>query len=249
MKKIQNVYDDKNFFSAYKEMRDSKLNANELIEIPIMKEMLPDLKDKKILDLGCGDGCMSRFFVEKGAKQVVGVDISQNMINEAMKYEHKNIKYFVLPMEELDKLKGKYDIVCSSLAFHYVEDFEKLMKDISNKLKNNGYLVFSQEHPVATAYIVPKDGTKHIDIDGKRYYLVSDYNNNGKRVLDWNKKGVVKYHRNFETIISDLINAGFSIQQLREARPSKEAIKLVPKYVYQNDRPYFLFIKAKKNKR
>ena len=246
MKRIQNIYDNKDFFSAYKEMRDGKINANELIELPTIKSMLPDLSNKRILDLGCGDGCMSRFFVEKGAREVVAVDISQNMINEAKKHECKNIKYYVLPMEDLDKIKGKFDIVYSSLAFHYVEDFEKLINDISNKLKINGYLVFSQEHPVATAYIQPKDGTKHIDIDGKRYYLISDYNNIGERAIDWNIKGVIKYHRNFETIINALVRANLFVTELKETKPSQEAIKLVPKYIYQNDRPYFLFIKARK---
>ena len=113
-------------------------------------------------------------------------------------------------------------------------------------MKINGYLIFSQEHPVATAYIQPKDGTKHIDIDGKRYYLISDYNNIGERAIDWNIKGVIKYHRNFETIINALVRANLFVTELKEAKPSKEAIKLVPKYIYQNDRPYFLFIKARK---
>lgn len=247
MKEIQNVYDQKEFFNAYKEMRDLKINANELIEIPTIKKMLPDLKDKKILDLGCGDGCMSRYFVEQGTKSVIGIDVSTNMINEAKKHNCQNIEYFVMPMEEISSLKGKFDIVYSSLAFHYIEDFSKLIYDISNKLKKNGYLVFSQEHPIATCIKMPKDGTKHIDIDGKRYYLVSDYNSDGERKIDWNIDGVIKYHRSISTLFNTIIQNNFVIEEVQEAKPSKEAIKLVPKYQYQNDRPYFIFIRAKKS--
>ena len=248
MDKVQNIYDDETFYNLYKEMRDSKINANELIEIPTIKSMLPNLKGKKILDLGCGEGQMARFFIEQGAKKVVGVDISQNMLNEAKKNQSKSLEFKLLPMEELSLIDEKFDIVFSSLAFHYVEDFGKLMRDISCKLKKNGYLIFSQEHPLVTCAIKTKDNTKYIQKDNKRYYLTSDYNNVGKRLIDWNVEGVVKYHRNFETIFKALKESNMNIEELLEAKASKEAIEIVEKYKYLNDRPYFLFIKAKKIK-
>ena len=48
MDKPQNIYDNSVFYNEYKEMRETKVNANELIEIPIIKTMLPELKGKKI---------------------------------------------------------------------------------------------------------------------------------------------------------------------------------------------------------
>lgn len=50
----QNIYDDEIFFEGYKKIRDNKINANNLFEIPTLFSMLPDLKNKRILDLGCG---------------------------------------------------------------------------------------------------------------------------------------------------------------------------------------------------
>ena len=52
----QNIYDDEIFFEGYKKIRDNKINANNLFEIPTLFSMLPDLKNKRILDLGCGFG-------------------------------------------------------------------------------------------------------------------------------------------------------------------------------------------------
>ena len=83
MKKAQNIYDNEKFYSEYRTMRETSLNANELIEIPTMKKMLPQIKGKRILDLGCGNGNMSAYFIENGAQEVVAIDISVNMINEA----------------------------------------------------------------------------------------------------------------------------------------------------------------------
>lgn len=246
--KIQNVYDNQDFFKEYKSMRDRKINANELIEIPIMKTMLPNLKGKDILDLGCGEGEMSQYFADCGANSVHGLDISENMIKEAEKQnKHKNVRFEKMAMEEIGQIKEKFDVVFSSLAFHYIEDFEKLMQDISCLLKDDGILLFSQEHPLVLASILPEGMPKYIDVEGKRVFNLCDYNINGERKFNWNIEGVVKFHRNFSTIINSIINAGMRIEEIQESYASEEAIKIVAKYKYQKDRPYFIFVKAMKN--
>lgn len=247
MEKSQNIYDDITFYSEYNKMREANLNANELIEIPTMKTLLPSLKNKKVLDLGCGNGSMSKYFVEQGAKYVLALDISKNMINLAKeKNSDEKIAYKVLGMEDIDTIKEKFDIVFSSLAFHYIEDFDKLIKNINNLLNNHGVLLFSQEHPMVTAPILDLDIKNRIEINNKRYYLISDYNSNGKRNVFWNNRSVIKYHRTFDFIINTLIKNNFNIVQIKESVASKEVIQQVDKYKYQNDRPYFLFVKAKK---
>ncbi len=248
MTDIQNVYDNQEFYKEYKKMRDGKINANELIEIPIIKTMLPNLEGKEILDLGCGAGAMSMFFAEKGAKSVLGLDISANMIKEAEEENaFKNVSFKIMAMEDIAQIDKKFDIVFSSLTFHYIEDFDKLMRDISGLLKKDGILLFSQEHPFATASILDKETPKYIEKNGKRIFHLSDYNVLGERKYLWNIEGVVKYHRNFTTLIKGIIKADMNILDLQESYASEEAIKLVPKYIYQKDRSYFLFIKAKKN--
>ncbi|MGN1212434.1 MAG: class I SAM-dependent methyltransferase [Christensenellales bacterium] len=245
MEREKNIYDNKAFYQSYIEMRKTKLNANELIEIPTIKKMLPDLNGKTVLDIGCGYGEMSKYFIKKGAKKVVAIDISSNMINLAKKINsHKDIEYLVMNMENLSQLQQKFDFVFSSLAFHYIKDFDKLIADISNILNKGGELLYSQEHPISTALTNDK---KYIEIDGKRFYLVSDYNNEGKRKLTWSKHGGIKYHRSLKTIINTLIKHNLQITQIDESNAIKKAVKKVPKYIYQKDRPYFLFIKAQKS--
>ena len=57
---------------------------------------------------------------------------------------------------------------------------------------------------------------------------------------------MIKYHRKFSIIINDLLDAHFKIIKIEESKPNKEAIELVDKYKHQQDRPYFLFVKAEK---
>ena len=46
----QNIYDNEIFFEGYKKIRDNKINANNLFEIPALFSMLPDIKNKSASD-------------------------------------------------------------------------------------------------------------------------------------------------------------------------------------------------------
>ena len=76
--KEQNIYDNNEFFENYQKLRQNKgLTANDLIETPQLFELIGDVKDKEILDLGCGAGNNDRKLIEKGAKSVLGIDLSK----------------------------------------------------------------------------------------------------------------------------------------------------------------------------
>lgn len=247
----QNIYDNKFFSEEYDKMRNENkgTSANDAIEIPIFRSLLPNLKDKSVLDLGCGYGENDLYLKNKGASYVLGTDISNHMIEIANK-ENKadGIDYKVIAMEDISLIDRKFDLVVSSLAFHYVSDFDKLLSDIYNLLNDGGYLVFSQEHPISDC--IDFDGSinsNHINIGNKRYTLVSDYNREGLRIHHWNGCDVNKYYRNFSTIINSLVKHGFVIDKLNECKPNDEMIKKNSKYINQYECPYFLFVKAHKN--
>ena len=76
----QNIFDNAIFFEGYKKLRDNAVNANTLFEIPALLSMLPALAGKQVLDLGCGFGEHCKLFLEQGAEKVVGIDISEKML-------------------------------------------------------------------------------------------------------------------------------------------------------------------------
>lgn len=246
----QNIYDNKEFSEQYDNLRKQKkgTNANDLIEIPNFRNLMPEVNNKSILDLGCGYGENDKYYKQCGASYVLGIDISEHMIEQANKNNKiEGIDYKVMAMEDISKINKKFDIIMSTLAFHYIKDFDKLIKDISFLLNDGGYLVFSQEHPFTTCVVYTENVKKgHTVIDNKYFGLFSDYNRCGKRSKEWFGNEVIKYHRNFEEIINTLIDNGLVVDKILEPKPSEEAIQKNPKYVNQWDRPFFLFVRAKK---
>ena len=76
--------------------------------MPAIYNELPDLKGKKVLDLGCGFGNNCTKAIELGASYVLGTDISKNMIELAEKSNKNNkIKYKVIGMEDISKIDEK----------------------------------------------------------------------------------------------------------------------------------------------
>ncbi|MBR6034178.1 MAG: class I SAM-dependent methyltransferase [Clostridia bacterium] len=188
----QNVYDNDAFFKQYEELREEQKgqNANDLIEIPNFRKLVPDVQNKSILDLGCGYGESDKFYKEKGAKYVLGTDISEKMIekaNEENKIE--GVEFKVIAMEDISSMDKKFDIIISSLAFHYLKDYDKLIKDCYELLNDGGYLVFSQEHPLVTSIKYTEHVPKgHMVVDDKYFGIFSDYNRprrENKRMVWW----------------------------------------------------------------
>lgn len=240
----QNIYDQPDFFAGYQQIRQRQDNANDLIETPALMQLLPDLTDKRLLDLGCGAGDHCQLFIECGAAHVLGVDLSKKMLALAQhQHAHPAIRYQRLAMEDISQLQGPFDVVVSSLAFHYVADYPALVADIYQLLAPGGVLVFSQEHPLVTCHETGERWT--YDKDGqKRYANIAHYSHEGQRQTDWLVDHVIKYHRTFETLINTLLDKGFRLQQIVEPHGSPAVRAQYPRYEDTRHRPDFLVIRA-----
>lgn len=238
----RNIFDNSTFFSEYMKLRSEK-NYNDLLEQPEMAKLLPPLSGKAVLDAGCGYGANCRSFSECGAERVIGIDISKKMLEKARRENSLgNIEYLEKDMADISDLEGPFDLVYSSLAFHYVKDFEKLIQDIHGLLAPRGVLLFSQEHPVVTA---TKDYRGHFDDFG--HYVFGDYQAEGKRYGTWFVKDVESYHRTAATILTTIAKNGFRITDVIEPVPSSMALRERPDLEKDFIRPTFLIVKAFKD--
>ncbi len=226
----------------YAEYVDNKpWNAD--YERPATLSLVGDVKGESILDAGCAAGWYSKKFLEMGAKGVVGLDFSPEMIKRAnyrLKDEVKGRYNFYCHdlNERMDYLQDKtFDKVVSSLTMHYLEDWSTVLNEFNRVLKDGGELIISIHHPFMEYLVFEKE-------DYFRRELTTDiWNMNGKEVE------VKFYTRPLHEVINSITGAGFLIERIFEPMPTlKFKEKNSKGYETLTKRPQFLFIKAIKNR-
>ena len=214
---------------------------NEMLEMPAMLNLLENVKGKKILDLGCGTGIYAKILTKKGAI-VKGFDISPAMIKIA-KIANPNLDLKVgsaykIPFNE------KFDIVLASLVVHYLDDWNKMFKEVTRVLKSGGYFIFSTGNPVY-------ETRERLKIGDKVHHLFGNYFKERKIWNSWKVNDtelkVFAYHKTYETIIKTLLKNNFEIIDYKDAFPLKKAKKYFPWFYKEySKKPFFSIWKVRK---
>jgi SAM-dependent methyltransferase len=240
----QSLYDDPGFFAGYSRLGRSVEGLEGAAEWPTLRALLPAMAGLRVVDLGCGFGWFCRWARSVGAAHVLGVDVSERMLERARATTpDAGIVYLKADLERLSIEAAAFDLAYSSLALHYIAALPALLATVHRALVPGGRLVFSVEHPIFTAPIRPgwslaADGGKTWPLDA---YLVE-----GPRTTDWLKPGVVKQHRTLATYLNLLIAAGFVITDVEEWGPSDAQIAARPSLADERQRPPFLLVAARR---
>ena len=209
------IYDDDGFFSAYSQMTRSENGLRGAGEWEDMKLLLPSISGSRILDLGCGFGWHASYFMQHGAASVKAIDCSERMLERARAINGcSGISYELGDIGKTWIEEEGYDLIFSSLAIHYVEDYPALIRKAYRGLCRGGCLLFSVEHPVFTAegsedWCYGEDG-------GIRHFPVDRYFEEGERTTSFLGFPVLKLHRTLTTYVGGLLEAGFRITGLKE---------------------------------
>ena len=129
-----------------------RLPFREYIEWFSYKKLLGDISQKSVLDLACGEGFYSRRIKRIGAVTVIGVDISEKMIQLAREQEQNHpigIEYILGDVMALGSI-GKFDLVVASYLLNYAQTKEQLLKmflTIAANLKSGGRFVGINNNP------------------------------------------------------------------------------------------------------
>lgn len=240
----ENKYDDPVFFEKYSQMNRSQQGLEGAGEWETLRRMLPDFKGKRVLDLGCGYGWHCVYAMEHGAASVTGIDLSEKMLSVAReKTPYPQVEYKRMPIEDIDFPPDSFDIILSSLAFHYVKDFDRVAKKIHACLTEGGAFVFSAEHPVFTA-----EGSQqwYLDADGNiLHFPVDNYFYEGERKADFLGETVTKYHKTLTTYLHGLLSNGFQLADIMEPQPPAHMMD-IEGMKDEMRRPMMLIVSARK---
>jgi SAM-dependent methyltransferase len=239
----QNIYDDPGFFGGYSSLARSQQGLDAMPEWPALRALLPPLACVRVADLGCGFGWFCRFAREAGAASVLGLDLSERMLDRAramttdtaITYTRADLDALVLP-------EAAFDLAFSALALHYVADLGRLAATIRRALAPGGRFVASLEHPV---FMASRRAGWVTEADGARHWRVDGYQDEGPRVTDWLAPGVVKQHRTLGTTLTTLIRAGLVLEHVDEWGPTAAQVAAMPDLAEERERPMFLLLAAR----
>jgi SAM-dependent methyltransferase len=121
-------------------------------EVPSFLGMVGNVSGKSVLDLACGTGFYSREFKRRGATDVLGVDISVEMIAAAREIEQRDplgVRYEVGDVAELRPLDRRFDIAVGVQCLNYAENIaamERMCRNIHRSLVPGGeFFVLAQK--------------------------------------------------------------------------------------------------------
>lgn len=212
-------------------------DARARYEWPGVRAVLPPLDGTRVLDAACGSGHYSSYVDEQGA-DVVGIDASEEMIEEARRRHGDGIRFEVADLRETLPLESDdVDLVVCQLALDHVEDWDPVLAEFARVLRDGGDLVLSLDHPFTTYFVIeeePADVGNAIDQEAD-YYDVERFEK------EWGDVTMPVYRRSLREVVRPLFESGFALTDLREPLPQVENENLQ----YFADRtPRFLIVRA-----
>lgn len=213
-----------------KRIRSGKNYAHSHLEKPAMYGKILNFKNKTVLCIGCGSGEECAHLMSLGAKKIIGIDLSRELIAIAKK-SYPNIEFLVMDMAKLKFPNSSFDFIYSSLAMHYLKDWRPTLKSIHKILKPKGTFLFSTHHPVYWSADMIKEKSEKSRLLGyskknnrlKKIY--GDYQNSHKINEVWfGSMEVSYYHKPIAEIIHEIMESGFEIKDFTEPKP-KSSLK------------------------
>jgi len=220
---MSTVYDQNVDF--YIDFVDRGLNSDRYLPLlELMTDLIgARLNGARVCDLCCGEGYLGRHLVAHGAREVVGIDASAELIGHARaRANSASLTYHRDDAQALSSLTdGTFDVVASQLAIMDVADHRALFSAVRRVLVPHGVFVFSTLHPCfkARPFHVRDAPENLLDENGepigvviRRYASEGHFKSGGDGV----RGHMGSYHRMLSSYVNELIRAGFVLERMEE---------------------------------
>lgn len=119
---------------------------------PPVFELCGDVAGKDILDLGCGEGYCARELADRGARSILGVELSEQMVRLAEAQESQlgqGLRFRQGDVTALIEADASFDLVAGVFVYNYLtlEQMRASFAEVHRVLRPGGYFVFAVPHP------------------------------------------------------------------------------------------------------
>lgn len=200
---------------------------------PVMLAKVGPCERKEVLDVGCGNGYLSRRLARRGAL-VTAVDSSPAMIKNAKAHDHGGARVRYVRAEAND-LKGvpdsRFDLVFANMSLMDIADAEGAITEASRVLKPKGRFLASICHPcfdtMSNSGWVAEKLTNRPTVVSRK---VRGYRKQFSEQVPWNVGGgrlqyTTGHHRPLGWYARVLNSKGLAITALEEPEPTKEFVE------------------------
>ncbi len=196
---------------------------------PVIFKILRNIKNKRIIEIGCGNGYFSRLLARRKAK-ITAIDLSGKLLEFALAREKANplgIRYLARDAANLRGLRSRsFDVALANMSLMDIADAKRAIKEASRVLKRGGHFVFSITHPAFSDFrqqwvIIQEGGRKYFARATGKYLSPSAE----KHILWSSGVRATQYHRSIETYLEYLRSAGFSVREFKEIPTRKLVTK------------------------
>jgi len=208
-------------------------------EWPAVREALPAVDGRRVLDAGCGTGHYSALLAERGA-EVVGADASSGMLRAARERQEGQQRVVRADLRTgLPFSDGAFDVVVSQLTLDHIEQWEPVVGEFARVLREGGALVLSVDHPFTTYFVIDEE-TPEV---GNAAAETASYLDVERFEKQWAGESMPTYRRPIQGVVGPLFDAGFAVTGLREPEPTVDAEHLE---YFEEHTPRFLVVRALK---
>jgi len=203
-----------------------KPNPLIVIEKDLTLNLIGNVKNQKVLDVGCGTGRYCELLAKRGAK-VVGIDPSQKMLEYAKRKITVDCRFELLcgRIEDMELPSNHFNVVVSALTFGHISQLDRVIMKVSRIIKKEGRLIVSDIHPYWP--ISGHDYAEFFDEKGQEYRIP-------------------EYAHLLEEYWALFRKCGLSLEDVKEPRVDDRIIKIFPNLQEYEGVPLAMILKARK---
>lgn len=200
---------------------------------PAVFDLCGPVEGLDIIDLGCGEGYCTRELAGRGAGSIVGVELSQEMVQLARAQEAQlgqGITYRQGDVTALEDADASYDLAVAVFVYNYVDTGQMLasFREVHRVVRPGGHFVFAVPHPAFAFIRTDRTPPFYFEVGAAGYFEGRDVQFQGEIYRrDGTALPVQMVHKTLSDYFDALAAAGFvSMPEVRELCVKPEHLEL-----------------------